>query len=159
MACLWSSKNNLTETFSNFFTLNTQLHKHNTRKNRLILPKVKTISYGSNSKTIKQWNEIQDFIKIYIYSTKMTYSKFLKSVENYMYVYIYFSTWVFFYEHSWITGLQGKGEGIPLTPHYHFDPLHTHLDISRAITAESSPLHIASSWTQTGNFWFLSASR
>ena len=87
--------NNLPETFSNFFTQfhkrntrkNTQFHKHNTRKNRLILPKVKTISYGSNSITLKatkQWNEIQNFIKIDIYSPKMTYSKFLKSVKNYI---------------------------------------------------------------------------
>ena len=36
------------------------------------------------------------------------------------------------------------GGGISLTPHYHFHPLHRHLDIRRAITAESSPLHIAS---------------
>ena len=43
----------------------------------------------------------------------------------------------------------GEGEGISLTPHYHFHPLHRHLDISRAITAESSPLHIASSQTRT----------
>ena len=53
----------------------------------------------------------------------------------------------------------GEGEGISLTPHYHFHPLHRHLDISRAITAESSPLHIASSRIQTGNLWFPSASR
>ena len=64
-----------------------------------------------------------------------------------------------FHEHSQITGLQGKGEGIPLTPHYHFHPLHRRLDISRAITAESSPLHVASSRTQTSNLWFPSASR
>ena len=31
--------------------------------------------------------------------------------------FIFFSIWVFFYEHSRITGLQGKGEGISLTPH------------------------------------------
>ena len=30
----------------------------------------------------------------------------------------------------------GEG-GISLTPHYHFHPLHRHLDINRAITAES----------------------
>ena len=42
---------------------------------------------------------------------------------------------------------------------YHFYPLHRHLDISRAITAESSPLHIASSGTRNGNLWFPSASR
>ena len=49
--------------------------------------------------------------------------------------------------------------GHPLTPQYHFDPLYRHLGISREITAESSPLHIASSRTRTGNLWFLSASR
>ena len=58
-----------------------------------------------------------------------------------------------------MTGLQGKGEGIPLTPHYHFYILHRHLDISQAITAESSPQLIASSRTRTGNLWFPSASR
>ena len=72
---------------------------------------------------------------------------------------IIFSIWFFFHEHSRITGLQGKGKGISITPHYHFHPLHRHLDICRAITAESSPLHIASNRTQTENFWFPSASR
>ena len=33
-----------------------------------------------------------------------------------------------------------------------------HLDISRAITADSSPLQITSSRTRTGNLWFPSAS-
>ena len=60
----------------------------------------------------------------------------------------FFSIWVFFHAHSRFTGQQGKGKGIYLTPLYHFHPLHRHLDISRAITAESSPLHIASSQTQ-----------
>ena len=71
---------------------------------------------------------------------------------------IFFPMLVFFHEHSRITGLQGKGEGISLIPHYHFHPLHRHLDISRAITAESSPLDIASSRTRTGNLWFPRAS-
>ena len=60
-------KNNLPETFSNFFILNTQLPKQSTRKNRLILSKVKATSYGSSSiivKAIKQWNEIRNFIKL-----------------------------------------------------------------------------------------------
>ena len=52
--------------------------------------------------------------------------------------------------------LQGKGEG---TPHYHFHPLHGHLDIIWAITVESSPLHIASSRTRTGNLWFTRANK
>ena len=71
----------------------------------------------------------------------------------------FFSIRIFFHDHSRTTGLQGKGEGISVTPHYHFYPLHRHLDISRATTAESLPLHIASSQTLTGNLWFPSASR
>ena len=51
-------------------------------------------------------------------------------LRKYIYIYIYFSIWVFFHEHSRITGLQGKGEGIYLSPHYHFHPLLRHLDIS-----------------------------
>ena len=66
--------------------------------------------------------------------------------------------WVLFHEHLRNAGLQGKGEGIPLTSHYHFHSLHRHLDISRAITTDSSPLHIASGRTRTGKLWFLSAS-
>ena len=65
--------------------------------------------------------------------------------------FLFFFIWVFFHVHSRITGLQGKGEGISLTPHYHFHSLHRHLDISWAITAESSPLHIPSSRTRTRN--------
>ena len=39
-------------------------------------------------------------------------------------IFFFFSIWTFFHNHSRITGLQGKGEGISLTPHYHFHPLH-----------------------------------
>ena len=68
-----------------------------------------------------------------------------------------FSISVFFHEHPRFTGQQGKGEAISLTLLYHFHPLESHLDISRAITAESSPLHIASSLAQTGNVnWIIS---
>ena len=68
---------------------------------------------------------------------------------------VFFSIWVFFHEHSRITGLQREGEGISLP----LPLVHRHLNISRAITAESSPLHIASSRTRTGNLCFPSASR
>ena len=78
---------------------------------------------------------------------------------NSYYGIFFFSIRIFFHEHSRITGLQGKGEGISLTPHYHFHPLHWHLDISWAITTDSSPLHIVRSRTLTGNLWFPSASR
>ena len=53
-------------------------------------------------------------------------------------LFVCFSIWVLFHEHSRITGLQGKGEGIPVTPDYHFHPLHGHLDISREIAALAS---------------------
>ena len=72
---------------------------------------------------------------------------------------LFFSAWVFFHEHSRITRLQEKREGISLTPYYHFYPLHRHLDVSGAVTAGRSPLHIASRRTRTGNLWFPSASR
>ena len=61
---------------------------------------------------------------------------------------IFFSIWVFFHEYSRFPGKQGKKEGISLTPLY-LQPLHTRSDIRRAITADSSPLHIASSRKQT----------
>ena len=70
-----------------------------------------------------------------------------------------YSIWIFFHDYSRFTGLQGKGEGISLAPNYHFHPLYRHLDISRAITADSSPLHIGSSPIRTGNLCFPSARR
>ena len=62
--------------------------------------------------------------------------------------FINFSIWVFYHEHSRFTGQQGKEEAITLTPLYHFHLIH--LEISREITAESSPLHLASSRNQAG---------
>ena len=70
----------------------------------------------------------------------------------------FFSIWVFLHDYSRFTGQQGKGKAISFTRLYHFHPLHRHLDISRAITPESSPLCIDSSRTRTGNLWFPSAS-
>ena len=75
----------------------------------------------------------------------------------FFFFFLFFLIWVFFDKHSRITELKKKGEGISLTPHYYFHPLHRHLDISRVITAESSPVHIASSRTRTRNLWFPSA--
>ena len=74
-----------TESFSDFFTLNTQLHHHNTRGNKLIVPNINTTRYGSNSitlKAIKQWNEMQNFVKTDILSQEMTYFKLLKIYKN-----------------------------------------------------------------------------
>ena len=39
-----------------------------------------------------------------------------------------------------------------LIPHYNFHPLHRHLNLIRVITAESSPLHIASIQLEPGSF-------
>ena len=80
------------------------------------------------------------------------FEKILFSVKD-ISIKIFFSIWVMFHEHSWIIGLQGKGEGIPLTPHYHFHLLHIHLNISWAITLDSSPLHIAAR-LEPGTFGF-----
>ena len=84
-----------------------------------------------------------------------------RSQRNFQFLILrfFFSIWVFFHEHSRFTGQQGKGEGIYLTPLYYFHPLHRHLDIGQAITAGSSPLHIAGSRTRTWSLWFPSASR
>ena len=89
-----------------------------------------------------------------LFQNRQIYSRRILEISRF-----FFSIWVFFHEHSRIAGLQGKGEAISLTPNYQFHPLHRHLDISRVITAESSPLHIASSRTRKGNLWFPSASR
>ena len=52
---------------------------------------------------------------------------------------MFFLIWVFFHEYSRFAGQQGKVEAISLTPLYHFHPFPRYLDISRAITARSSP--------------------
>ena len=111
------------------------------------------------------WNFLKRIIKLNLKKEKKYLKYFHKEFHHVLYheltnnsrlllqgIRILFSIFVLFHEHSRITGLHGMGEVIPLTPHYHFHPLHRHLDISRAITAENSPLHIASSRTWTGAF-------
>ena len=75
----------------------------------------------------------------------------------YQYICIFFLSGFSFHKHSRIAGVQGRGVGIK--SHYHFHLLHRRLHISRTITAESSPLHIASSRTRTGSLWFPNANR
>ena len=117
------------------------------------------------------------FLSFYDYTFMVSITLSLKSrpgtihVLNYLktysrtclylfFVFVFFSMWAFFHEHSSTNHkTAGEGEGISLTPHYHFHRLHRHLDISRAITAESLPLHIASCQTRTGNLSFPGASR
>ena len=71
---------------------------------------------------------------------------------------LFSSFWFFFHEHSRFTGQQGKEKDVYLTALHHFHPFHRHVDINQAITARSTPLHIASSQIQTGKLWFPSAS-
>ena len=58
-------------------------------------------------------------------------------------IFIFFSIWVFFHEHSQFAGQQGTGEASSLTPLYHSHPLHRHLHISLPITVKNSLLHLA----------------
>ena len=74
-------------------------------------------------------------------------------------VFFFFRSGVFFTTIRESQDCRGRGRAFLLTPHYHFHRLHRHLYISRAITAESSPLHIGNSRTRTRKFWFPSASR
>ena len=67
---------------------------------------------------------------------------------------IFFSICVFFHEHSrFTTWQQRKRESIYLIPFHHFHPLH------RAITADSLPLRIDSSWARISNPQFPRANR
>ena len=50
--------------------------------------------------------------------------------------------------------MAGEGGGYSVTPVYHFDPPYRHLEISQAITAESSPLHVTGDGPWTGNSCF-----
>ena len=69
-----------------------------------------------------------------------------------------FSNFFFFHQYSRIAGQQGKGGRISLTLFYKVQLLHEHLNVSWEITADSSPLHIASGLIQAGNTCFLSKS-
>ena len=88
----------------------------------------------------KSWLLLLILIYIYIYIYICIYIY----IYIYTYIHIYISIWVFFHEHSLITGQQGKREGIYLSPHYHFHPLRRHLDVSRAINID---------WYWCGKIW------
>ena len=80
-------KGNLPKNFNNFFNHKSNQHRYNTRRNRVIVPLVKTSTYGSNSITlqaIKHWNEIQENLDLDPNFPDMTRSKFLKSLQTYI---------------------------------------------------------------------------
>ena len=115
---------------------------------------------NTNFETLCEW--LEDVVELYTLSE--LHQKMVELAELHENVYSkkrfknhlkkkYHNIFFFFHEHSWFTGQQGKGEVISLIPLYYFHLLHRHLD-SQAITAESSPLHIATSRTRIGNLWF-----
>ena len=60
----------------------------------------------------------------------------------------------FFHKHSRITGLQGKGEGISLTPRYQYHPLNRHLDISRPLLQRAHLFTRPAAGLEPGTFGF-----
>ena len=62
-----------------------------------------------------------------------------KCYISYIFFYLGFLSWTLTNHRT-----AGEGGGHFFNSHYHFHPLHRHLDISRVITAESSTLHIYS---------------
>ena len=100
----------------------------------------------------------KNLVKSFLQRSKVIYTRNV-SAWTFHFIIFFFFFFLSGFSFTTIHESQGKGEGISLTPHYHFHPLHRHLDLSRAITADSSPLRIASSRTRTGNLWFPSASR
>ena len=85
------------------------------------------------------------FAEFILLITSSGINKKRSKVHKHSFIYFCFSIWVFYHEHSRIAGQQGKGEVIYLTPLYHFHPLHSRLDIGRAIAAGGSPLRMAGS--------------
>ena len=55
------------------------------------------------------------------------YDPFHTEKSWWIFFFFFFYIWVSFHDHSRITGLQGKGEGISLTSHYHFHLPYRHL--------------------------------
>ena len=59
----------------------------------------------------------------YLISHTQTHTGPSRLTHPYKYIFI----WVFFHNHPRFTGLQGKGEDLSLTTHYHFQLLHRYL--------------------------------
>ena len=73
----------------------------------------------NKSLQLRKYNTIQFFLKSLKFGIPMACHVFQEKIT-----WIFFFYRDFFHDHSRITGLQGKGTGISVTPHYHFHPLH-----------------------------------
>ena len=88
------------------------------------------------------------------------YRTFLKSHINYILCHMHFHVFLeasFFFYLRFVSRTftnhrtAREGEGISLIPHYHFYPLHRHLELSRAITVEGQ-LTAAHTWQPESNW-------
>ena len=115
---------------------------------------LKSLQHQLQQGAIVYWKELQPLKIIFGLTCNFTINELLqydivfKVLERLKI--LFFFIWGFFQNHSRITGLQRKKDGISLTLHYHFHQLRRHLDISRTITTDSSPMHIGSNWTRAG---------
>ena len=125
-----------------------------------ILPQLSLWSNCSQQKkdNKRRFGYLQNLIVQYLDLNKSQSMVYCAGPRCLFYIVCFFSIWVFFHEHLRFTGQQGKGEGIYLTRLYHTQPVHSNLNISRAISAERLPLHTGSTRTRTGNLLFFSAS-
>ena len=104
--------------------------------------------YWSDRLIISPWDLTQIAIKL---GTKhVVYQR----LANFFICFLFLSGFSFTNIHK----SRDRREGNSLNSHYHFHPLYRYLDISRAIIAESSPVHMIGSRTRTGYLWFPSAS-
>ena len=87
-------------------------------------------------------------------SSTYTESLFLHAVKHNLFVFCFFSIWLFFQEYSRFTRQQVKGKAISLYPFYHFQPLCRHLDIRWVIDADSVLLCRTGSLNRTWNLWY-----
>ena len=122
---------------------------------------IETIQLSYFQTKFKSSNLIFPFIKHFFVPFVLLFSSLSSFVLFcfFRFFFVFFFFLIFYLSGFYLKYINDSKETVFLTPLYHFHPLHRRLDISQVITAESSPLHIASRCTRTGNLWFPSASR
>ena len=104
---------------------------------------------------LRQTKSLQFFLKTFFHKFYLFHSWIPWPIWKTLWIRLFIFFNLGFLSHTFtIHRTVGEGEAIYLTPLYHFDLIHRRLDISRAIAAKSSPLHIARSRTWTANLWF-----
>ena len=111
----------------------------------VVVPPSFYFTHGPNKEVKRSIFYFYSISKLILNHKPMFYKNFAGCLILLLPKSLFFLSW-FIHEHLLFTGSRGRGR---VSPFYHFQPLHRYLDISRVITAESSPLHIASSRTRT----------